>query len=110
MKPSPLRAFAVGALGGALVGFGVWWWASRTLDRRFQAGSAELAADLGVGAQQLRAELAAGRERLRAEVVTQVQAHVPDVLDERLALYGVTPELVRQVARVIDYGRRAGAL
>lgn len=100
----------MGAGAGALVGFGIWWFASRRLDARLSEGSTRLAQDLGVGAEQLRRELSAGREQLRRQTVTQVQALVPDVIDQRLSLYGITPQLIRNVEQVLDYGRRAGVL
>ena len=103
-------AFALGAVGGGLVGGAIWYFASRKLDASFEQGEARLAQDLGIGAQQLRAELAQGRTQLVAQVTAQVQAQVPDVIDERMALYGVTPQMVRNVEQVLAYGRRAGVL
>ena len=103
-------AFGLGALGGILVGAGVWYFARRKLDASLATGEAQMAQDLGMGAEQLRAELARGREQLRAQVTAQMQAQVPDVIDQRLALYGITPSMVRNVERVLDYGARAGVL
>ena len=107
---SGLVAFGLGALGGAVIGGGVWFFASRQLDARLSEGSAELAADLGVGQEQLRAQLAAGREQLRTQVTQMVQAQVPDVIDARLAQYGITRQLIQNVERVLAYGQRAGVL
>lgn len=103
-------AFVIGALGGALVGAGVWYFAARRLDASLEQGSARLAQDLGIGAEQLRSELARGREQLRAQVTAQVQAQVPDVIDQRLELYGITPAMIRNVERALAYGERAGVL
>lgn len=104
----PWLAFGLGALGGAALGAGVWWFAARQLDASLSQGSARLAADLGTGQEQLRAELARGREALAAQVRAQVQAEVPAVIDSRLGDWGITPQMIRNVERVLDYGRRAG--
>lgn len=105
-----LGAFLFGAFGGAALGGAVWWLAARQLDARLSEGSAELAADLGVGQEQLRAQLAAGREQLRSQVTAMVQAQVPDVIDARLAQYGITRQLIQNTERVLAYGQRVGAL
>lgn len=103
-------AFGLGAFGGMLVGGIVWYFASRSLDQSLAQGNEQLASELGMGAQQLRSELAAGREELRRQVTAQVQAQVPDAIDQQMALYGITPQLVRNVERVLAYGERAGVL
>lgn len=110
MARSPLTAFLIGAGAGALVGGVAWWAASRRLDRSLATGSSELAQTLGIGQEQLRAELEAGRQQLRQDVVAQVQAQVPSAIDQQLALYGITPSLIRNLEEVLDYGRRAGVL
>lgn len=99
-----------GAGAGALVGAGVWYVAQRRLDQRLSAGEGELAAMLGTGREQLVAELEAGRQDMRAAVQAQVQALVPSAIDAQLAMYGVTPQLIERVDRVLRYGESAGVL
>lgn len=105
-----LAAFGLGAFGGALIGTGIWWFAARKLDASLAAGSEHLASSIGVGQNQLNAEFARGRQELRTQVAAMVQAQVPLAIDERMRVYGITPQLVRNVNQVLAYGERVGLL
>ena len=65
---------------------------------------------MGVGQDQLNAEFARGREELRRQVTAMVQAQVPATIDQRMRVYGITPQLVQNVNRVLTYGERVGLL
>jgi hypothetical protein len=89
----------IGVGAGALVGLGVWVFASWQLNRSFQSGSDDLARELGVGSDELARRFEAGREELRRELAAQVESQVvPAVrseIDAKFRQYNITPETGR---------------
>lgn len=104
----------VGAGAGALVGFGIWWYASKKLEEGFSTGLEQMASELGVGSAELRAQLAAGTQQLRTELAEQVEAQVrPAVRTEiqrTLSSYGITPEVGRRINLTLAAAERLGIL
>lgn len=100
----------VGGAAGALVGLGVWAFASRRLEQGFAQGAAETARQLGMGEEELARRLAAGRETLKAEVFATVPPLVRSGIDSQLASYGLTRETGRRIGRVLAVADSMGWL
>jgi len=109
-----LVSLVVGAGAGALVGFGVWWYASRRLEQGFQSGLTQMAGELGVGSAELRAQLAAGTTEIRQELARQVEAQVrPAVATEvrnTLSRYNITPETGQRISQTLAAADRLGLI
>jgi hypothetical protein len=107
---SALVSVAIGAGAGALVGFGIWWYAERKMEQSFQEGLQRLASELGVGSSELNQQMSAGTTALRAELAQQVEAQVrPAVAGEirtTLSSYGITPEVGRRINLVLSAAER----
>lgn len=107
---SAIVSLAIGAGAGALVGFGIWWYAEKKLEQSFQAGLTQMATNLGVGGDELSRQLASGTTQLRTELAQQVESQVrPAVASEirtTLSSYGITPEVGRRINQVLSAAER----
>lgn len=104
------QVLLLGAVAGLGAGLGLWWFARARLAADLDAGALRLARELGGGQAELDRRLHQGRLMLEAEVYRHVDAAVPPAIDRTLASYGITPTLVRDVDRILAYGRRVGLL
>lgn len=109
-----MRTVLFGVAGGLLGGLGVWWYASRQLDKSFAQGAARISGELTTGGAELDARLQQGRAELEAEVRRQVATQVPPAVDRQLrttlARYGITEATGRQITNVLNQAERMGIL
>lgn len=103
-------AVTIGASVGAIVGLGVWWFASKRLEQGFRDGSREMARQVGMGEDQLERRLTEGRAMLQAQIREQVPPIVRSTIDQRLTSYGITRETGAQLARLLEVADRTGLL
>jgi len=102
----------IGGGAGALVGLGVWFIAQRQIELSFTQGSAQMAAELGIGQEELRRRFTAGREEMRRELATQVSAQVPATVRSTIVTtldsYGLTQQRAQRLTRVLTYAEQQG--
>lgn len=112
--PSALKAVLWGTGAGVAAGVVAWFFAARALDKRFEAGGADLQRELDRGGAELGQRLQAGRTQLEQELRAQVDAQVPPVVRDEvvqtLSLYGITPATGRQIASALEQASRLGLL
>jgi hypothetical protein len=111
---SILISVLVGAGAGALVGFGVWWYASRQLEQGLVTGTQQLASQLGMGTAELQHRLDAGAQQLHDELAQQVAAQVPPAvrtqIESTFRNYGITPQTGARIDRLLSLAERLGAI
>lgn len=99
---SLLYPAALGAFGGAVVGLGVWAYASSALDKQLEAGGTRLSSGIAEGRSTLEARLRQGEIELQSRIRTEVS--------RTLNSYNLTPETGQRISRLLAAAESAGLL
>ena len=101
-----LLAFALGAVGGGLAACGIWFYASRALDRQLAAGGTQLSTGITAGQAQLESRLRQGEIELQNQIRTQVNA----AMDDRLNAIGLDATTGARINRLLAIADSTGLL
>lgn len=94
--------FLLGAFGGAVVGLGIWAYASKSLDQQLESGGSRLSAGVAEGRSTLEARLRQGEIELQSRIRTEVS--------RTLDGYGLTRETGERISRLLAAAESTGLL